>query len=177
MDQDKQITLKGARQDSPDMRIATAKFLTVYIETHVVDQACKAAGISKHQAHRIIENYQNKFKAKLAILGLTEDNVLTELKKLILSPQDVSYDTMRGKLVSIPDNHLRIKAIETYLKLIGALSDGPLMVVNINQDKEKENRLYLEMKEQPEFKAMETKMLQSIEKLREVPQNAEAKKE
>jgi hypothetical protein len=142
------------------------KFLEKYIESKNLKESMEYAGIRKQRADSILARYTNYFKARLTVLGLTEDDVLLELKKLVVNPVDVKYDAIRGKHISIPDNKLRLSAIDTYLQLIGALTSGSNMAVQINvNNTEKETKIYFEMKDKPEFKALEALMLKSIDNM------------
>lgn len=144
-------------------------FLETLIETRNFTEATKAAGVSKATANALLQKYSNIYKALFAKLGLTEENVLMVLKENILNPEEVRYDAF-GRPVVSKDRSVQLKAIETYGKLVGAISSGANVNVQIGngeavEEKTKtDEKIYNNIKASPQFTAIQETVLAAIEK-------------
>lgn len=127
------------------------QFLEAFIQTRDVKAAARLAGIENPATiSSYYSRYKNIYKALFEKLNMPEDTLLENLR-------DIAADNTAG-------GHVRLKAIEMILKLMGALTDGAV-VVNVNtEDKKRENAvefgIYQKIKSDA---ALNSKLMEIIE--------------
>lgn len=141
-------------------------FLETLVETRDFDTAVKTAGITKPVANALLQKYSNIYKAVFERLGLTEDDVLLVLKKMVINPEEISFDKFTGAPVVTQDKNLQLKAMQIYFDIVGMTSKQPQVAVQINIKNEtvdNDKQIYDKIKASDNYKEIRQTMLNAID--------------
>lgn len=151
-------------------QIRQRKFLEAFVETQDLHEAAGIAQMSIDKARRVLTRLGNEYKILFAKIGLTTEDVLLELKKMILNPEEVGV-TRDGIKIYRKNKKVQLKAIELYLNATGALKStvDVNMKVETQVDAAKERAVVEKLKATPDYKLLRERALGVI---KEINQNS-----
>ena len=142
------------------------KFINAFTRSGDIDAAIKESGVSKEKAKAILNRYKSIYEGFFERLGMSKEMVIKEHIDLIKNPVKTTSLTAEGELKTTYDNNTKLRAIESYYKLIKAIEEPAFnMSTNVytSIDLEKERIVMEEINKSPKMKAV---FMEHIEKLK-----------
>jgi hypothetical protein len=107
------------------------KFINAFVRSGDIDIAIKESGVSQNKAKELISRYKSIYEGFFEKMGLCKEDVIKEHIALIKNPIKSTTLSPEGELKTSFDTTTKMKAIDTYYKLIKAL-DGEGITVQTN---------------------------------------------
>lgn len=147
---------------------AHKKFINAFTRSGDIESAIKESGVSKEKAKAILNRYKSIYEGFFERLGMSKESVIKEHIELIKNPIRTTSLSSEGELKTTYDNATKLRAIESYYKLIKAIEEPAINLsttIYSGIDLEKERLI---MEEINKNSKLQTIFMEHIEKLKQV---------